>query len=154
MPAATPLPTPFGRFTAVVSEHQHLGVALRRLDEMCRAVEAGQLDLAPELQPVPLIGELQSELSQHFAGEEGDTHFGAIASECPSLLRRIADLKAQHVVMLEELTSLAENARDKAKLTALPAPARRLIEELRTHEHAETMLLQEFLLRDEGAGED
>lgn len=51
MSAADPLPSLFGRFTAVLKDHEHLAVTLGRLRHMCAALEQQPHTLSPELSP-------------------------------------------------------------------------------------------------------
>jgi hypothetical protein len=151
--ANTPLPSLFGRFTVVLQDHRDLGVTLRSLEKLCATLD--ETERAPPLEPaaLELIVELHAELSQHFTAEEGDAYFGAMARDRPGSAHRIAELKQQHAEMLAAVGSLRDLA-GQARWTELSSPARRFVAGLRAHEAAETRLLQEFFLRDEGVTED
>ncbi len=151
--ANTPLPSIFGRFTAILSDHADLRATLRRLEQLCATLE--ETERAPPLgrAPLELIAELQDELAQHFAAEEADAYYGTMAHDRPSSAHRITSLKQQHVEMLETL-GLLQHLAENGRLSELPPPARRFVAALRAHEGAETRLLQEFFLRDEGAPVD
>src|SRR5216110_1109001 len=85
MNAPSPLPSLFGRFTAIFQDHDHLGKTLRRLREMCSALESGQALLPPELAPDVLIAELRMDLETHFGAEESAEYFGVVVEEEPNL---------------------------------------------------------------------
>jgi len=51
MSETTSLPTLFGRFTAILSEHERFGVTLRRISAACPALESEHSAIAPDLQP-------------------------------------------------------------------------------------------------------
>lgn len=143
MTASNPLPTFFGRFTAVLSEHEALWTILRKLGEMAAALEAGQGPTV-ELEPARLVVELQLELSRHFASEEASGHYGTVARECPVLLPKIVELKADHGAMLAAAQGIALMATDEARHRELPLPVLQLIAALRTHELEENELLREY----------
>jgi hypothetical protein len=148
MTANTPLPTFFGRFTAVLSEHEQLGTTLRKLGEMSAALDAGQ-ELTAELEPTSLIAALQTELSKHFAAEEASGHFGTVASDCPGLLPKIVELKADHGAMLAATRDLAVIAADENRRHELVAPVLQLTRRLQAHEAEESELLREYLQQDQ-----
>jgi hypothetical protein len=147
-------PDLLGRFADNLSEHKRLGVTLRRLGDMCAALKSERPVLIPDLQPPLLTADFFVELSKHFQSEEGDAHFGAIVMERPSLLPKIARLKVEHVVLLEAASELRTIAAHSSRWTELVALTLRLVAELRTHEHAETELMQEFFLRDDGVAQE
>ena len=138
------LPTLFGRFTAVSGEHQRLSTTLGQLSEMCRALDKGNSELAPDSHPLDLLSGLYVTLERHFASEEAEGYFGAVAAERPALLLCIADLRAEHTAMLEATAALGVISTDPARWLELSAPTLRLIERLRAHEQAESALLQDF----------
>jgi hypothetical protein len=147
MAASHPLPTFFGRFTAVLSEHEHLSVTLRKLGELCAALESGR-PVAAELEPAALIADLRTELGNHFAAEEASGHFGTVARDCPILLPKIVELKADHSAMLETSRRLALIAADEARHPELAVPVQQLITRLQHHEREENALLREYFERD------
>jgi hypothetical protein len=100
------------------------------------------------------MADLVAELSEHFGSEEGDTHFGSITAEQPALLPVIAGLKTEHAALLAAARELCNLAAQRTRWPDLVAPARRFMAELSAHEHAETELLQEFVLRDDGTAQD
>lgn len=148
--ASKAYPSLFGRFTAVLSEHQQLGSMLRRLRESCSSIERGT-KLPPELEPAPLVDGLFEALSEHFAREESDSYFGTVRSEEPRLAPSISALEAEHACMLETLGVLRALSADKARWSELPVPTLQLIERLEQHERAETGLMCEFFSRDDVA---
>ena len=136
------LPTLFGRFSIISGQHQTLSTTLRQLREMCLALQAGSTELGPD--PRPLLAALQLNLERHFATEEADDYFGAVAQERPSLLPSIAGLRAEHTAMLEAIAALSALSAEESRWAELSTPTLRLIEQLRAHEHAESVLLQDF----------
>lgn len=135
------LPSLFGRFTAILRDHEHLGTTLKSLRAMCTALEAR--DAVPESARV--LAELHADLSGHFAAEEAESYFGTIAQESPSLAPRIDQLKDEHVNMLNALVGLASLAVDPMRTLELSVATRQLIAELERHERAESLLLGELL---------
>lgn len=144
----------FGRYTAILSEHQHLGQALRELDEMCVMLDAHDRGPPLEQEPVRLMAAFLEELSQHFAAEEADDYFGTMAREQPNLASAIAHLEAEHRAMLETLHGLVKAVADERNWPAVARAVRRVMVQLRAHEHRETQVMQGFMLRDEGTGAD
>jgi iron-sulfur cluster repair protein YtfE (RIC family) len=143
-----------GRFTAIAGDHQRLSVRLRRLHDLCAALESERPVIGPELDPTTLLAELSAALTRHFEIEEADAYFGAIVQERPSVLHTIAELKLEHAAMLHSLVELGLLAADDRRWKELGVPISRLIAQLKVHEHAENELLQELVLRDEGSGSD
>jgi hypothetical protein len=138
------MPSLFGRFTAVLKEHDHLGITLRELKALCSALEKGQPDLPRELEPRRLLAALSTELAGHFAAEESEAYFGTVVAEEPQLVVEIDALKMEHVSMLGAVDVLVELAADAGRWTGLPAPTRRLIAQLERHEGSESKLLRKF----------
>ena len=138
------LPTLFGRFTIVSGEHQRLSTTLRQLGEMCLALEAGNGEHSPDSHPLQLLAALHLTLRRHFATEEAEGYFGAVAGERPSLLPSIAGLRAQHTAMLQTTAELAAISADERRWAELSAPTLCLIERLQAHERAESLLLRDF----------
>ena len=153
--AETSVPrTRLRRFTAISGDHERLSVRLRRLHQLCTALESEKPEIGPELDPVTLLAELLAALTRHFAIEETDAYFGAIVSERPSVQHKIAELKLEHTAMLRVLVELGLIAEDDGRWKELAVPLLRLIAQLQAHEHNENELLQEFMLRDEGSSSD
>lgn len=141
MTAPAPLPSLFGRFTAILRDHEHLGTTLKSLRAMCSALEARE----PVPQSARLLGDLHADLSGHFAAEEAESYFGTIVQECPSLAPRIGQLKHEHVDMLRQLVALGSLAEDPTRAAELSFATRQLIAELERHERAESVLIGELL---------
>jgi len=134
----------FGRFSAILKDHDHLGKTLKRLRKMCATLEIGELQLSPELFPEPLFDELYADLSAHFASEESSEYFGTVMDEAPSLVPQIAALESEHRRLLRTVEQLVDFAQDRARWSALPIPTRDLVVELERHERAESTLLREL----------
>jgi hypothetical protein len=139
--SAAPLPSLFGRFTAILRDHDHLGTTLRELRRMCTALEDGRENEAPQLSPPQLIGQLRQELGEHFAAEERDDYFGTVVAEEPDLTPDIARLKWEHLAMLRAIDTLLDVASEPTRWRELSPPTRQLIAELERHERSESQLL-------------
>jgi hypothetical protein len=127
------MPSLFGRFTAILKDHDHLGITLRELKALCS-----------ELEPGRLLSALRTDLTQHFSAEEGEDYFGTVVAEDPQLEAEIDALKAEHATMLDAVGVLAELATDPARWTDLPGPTRLLVMQLERHEGSESKLLRSF----------
>jgi hypothetical protein len=144
MSSPQPLPSLFGRFTAIFQDHDSLGKTMRRLRFMCAALEPAREPLALELSPAALLSEFRAALAEHFAAEESEQYFGTVVDEAPDLGPQIDRLKAEHVMMLEAAKLLSDLARDQSRWAQLPAPTRELVAQLERHERAESTLLREL----------
>lgn len=144
MPSPQPLPSLFGRFTAVLQDHEHLATTLRRLRAMCAALDSGQAMLPSELVPEALLAQLHLDLSTHFRAEESSEYFGVVVEEAPGLESQIAALKWEHLTMLQTSARLREVAADRARWLYLSGPTRELVTELEGHERAEARLLRDL----------
>lgn len=139
------LPFLFGRFTAILQDHEHLGTTLKRLRAMCVALEAPNPNL-DALEPKRLLQDLQTDLSAHFGAEEADAYFGTIADEAPALATGIAQLKLEHTAMLAALSTLCRLASGSGNARELSLATRQLIAELERHERAESSLLRSLFV--------
>lgn len=138
-PAA--LPSIFGRFTAILKEHDHLGKTLVELRKMCDVVEAGQA-CSPELAPARLLEELRTDLSAHFSAEESPNYFGTVIEELPSLAPDVAALKWEHLAMLASVNRLLDLTSVPVQRRELCEGTRELIAQLEQHERAESVVLR------------
>ncbi|HEY6079276.1 MAG TPA: hypothetical protein VIW29_10760 [Polyangiaceae bacterium] len=138
------MPSLFGRFTAILKDHEHLGTTLRELKALCGALEAGQQERLPELQPQRLLMALKAGLSHHFGAEESEAYFGTVVTEDPALEPEIAALKAEHAAMLAAVELLLRLTEDPGRWLHLLAPTRALVLQLERHEGAESKLLRDF----------
>jgi len=143
MTAPANLPSLFGRFTAILQDHENLGTTLKQLRAMCLSLETLQF-LPATFAPRDLLEGLRADLSGHFAAEEADAYFGTIALEAPLLATRIGQLKNEHTAMLSAAASLCRVAADAGRAAELCEATRRLIAELEQHERAESLLLREL----------
>ena len=144
MTQAASLPDLFGRFTVVMREHRDLRHTVADLRRMCAALEDGLELKADSRSPPSLLGELQSDLSEHFAMEEAEAYFGTVVAEAPTLDARVAELKVEHVLMLHGVGVLCSIASDRSRWPELPRPTRELLSLIERHERAESQLLGEF----------
>jgi len=138
------LPSLFGRFTAILQEHAHLGKTLRVMRLMCAALEEGQTSLPLELTPKRLLGELRSDMAAHFGAEESADYFGTVLEEAPALAQQIAALKWEHMTMLRAVDVLYGVAQDRTRWAELPRPTRELVGQFERHERAESALLRQL----------
>lgn len=138
------MPSLFGRFTAILKDHDHLGITLRELKALCSALDDGRDELPRELEPGRLLSALQTDLAQHFSAEESEEYFGTVVAEDPQLRAEIDTLKAEHATMLDTVGALVEIAADPARWTDLCGPTRRLVMQLERHEGSESKLLRSF----------
>jgi hypothetical protein len=127
-----------------------LDTTLARLDELSRALGTG----ASHVDPVALLSELRVDLELYFAREEGDSYFGALVRERPSLSQDVSELRRTHATLLERLDALRTIAADPTRWPELRSPTLELRDALRIHEQQEGALLQELVLRDDGTGPD
>ncbi len=141
MTATGPLPSLFGRFTAILREHDHLRGTLGRLRVMCSELER---DANPgfETSPSCVLDELRTDLAAHFAAEEGRDYFGTVVDEAPQLALQVDELKFEHAAMLARVDELIVLAADARGWQSVPAPARALIAMLERHERSESVLLR------------
>lgn len=142
MSLARSMPSLFGRFTAILKDHEHLGSTVRGLKAFCFALEDGLSDLPPELEPRPLLAALRSDLRQHFGAEESEAYFGTVMAEAPELEVEIAALKSEHATMLGAVEVLVQLATDRERWAHLPGPTRLLVTQLERHEGSESKLLR------------
>jgi hypothetical protein len=138
------IPSLFGRFTAILRDHDHLGITLRELKALCFALEDGRTELPPELLPRRLLGALRSDLAEHFGAEESEAYFGTVAADDPSLEGEIDALKSEHTTMLRAVDVLVQVAADPQLWPQLPGPTRLLVQQLERHERSESRLLRSF----------
>lgn len=142
MSTAPPLPTLFGRFTAILKDHDHLSVTLRQLQKMCAALEAGHVPDDPS--PPLLFQELLADLSEHFAAEESPDYFGTVVEEAPALAPRIAALKWEHLGFLATVERLLRSAQRPDAWPGLLEPTKQLVFALGEHERLESALLRQL----------
>lgn len=143
MSSSRPLPSLFGRFTAISQQHDQLTNTLRLLRSMCTALEAGA---APPEGPAPelLLSDLSRHLNAHFAAEEGPAYFGAMRDEVPALCPDVDRLESEHRDMRRSIERLCAIAADHERWREVPVPTRELIGRLERHERAESQLLRSF----------
>jgi hypothetical protein len=147
MQEATTLFAPSGIGPA---ERGRLDATLEKLGDLYVALRAGRGDI----EPAALLAQWRDDLALHFALEEGDTYFGSFLRDSPSLSHGIAELRAEHSSLLAEVERVRPFATDRARWPELADKTLHLIELFRAHEHKETDLLQESVLRDDGVGAD
>lgn len=140
------LPSAFGRFTVILSQHDELGRTVRQLRDLCAAWQReDRTDPAYDLDPVALLASWQRDLRAHFQTEEGDAYFGLFVREHPALVSKIADLRAEHTAMLEEIAALVELAKDRDESAAFAKRTQAVIRRFTEHEKVESVLMQDYL---------
>ncbi len=142
MSQSNALPSLFGRFTAILKDHEHLAKTLRRLRLMCASLDNGHVLLPEDLDPRVLMTALCVDLAEHFRAEESPSYFGIVMSEAPALSRQVAGLKWEHLTMLRAAEVLRELGGDQTRWRELPSPTRELISLLERHERSESALLR------------
>jgi len=145
--ATTTLFAPSG---AGPAERGRLDVTLEKLGDLYLALQTGR----PDIDPSSLLSQWRVDLELHFAFEEADSYFGSYQRERPSLAHGIAELRADHSALLEQVDRVRSLAADHARWPELAVETAHLVERFRAHEHKEADLLQESVLRDDGVGAD
>ena len=132
------LPDLFGRATLVLSQH----ATLRDSVEALRRRREAQVDVSgpPSPELLAMAMDFASQLLTHFAVEERDEYFGALAKESPELLEPIADLKREHRDM-ERLVSELQAAATAQQFVARLSD---LLDRFGKHERREAALLENF----------
>lgn len=151
MPTSTP--SLFGRITAVQRDHSSLLEMVSTLRRLQRALLAGETERGADW--TRFIGELEeftAHLRTHFAAEETNGYFGTLVSDRPSLSGQVDRLRAEHAEMMEALVSIRPSAANDFDACALAIRLGQLLDSFEAHERRENLLIQEFLLRDEGVG--
>jgi hypothetical protein len=138
------MPSLFGRFTAILKEHERLGTTLRELRALCSALEDTRGDLPQQLEPRRLLTTLRADLARHFSAEESEGYFGTVLAEAPTLEAEITALKLEHATMLGAVDMLVQLAWDPGQWRHLPRPTRLLVLQLERHEGSESKLLRSF----------
>jgi hypothetical protein len=150
MEQATTLSTSFAGSGVAPAERGRLDATLVKLGDLFALLQAG----CDDADPATLLAQWRVDLELHFALEEADSNFGALLRERPSLAHVIAELRSEHSELLDEVDRVRPLANARARWPELASKTRELIERFRAHEHKETELLQESVLRDDGVGAD
>lgn len=145
---STATPTLFGRITAVQRDH----TALLEMVAKLRGLQATLigLDRDSPAQPLHLVQDFALLLYDHFAEEESDVYFGALVSERPSLAPRVENLRSDHERIVRTLASIPVKAAAGTAGRELSTLLGEVLDFLQAHERRENLLMQDFLLRDEG----
>jgi hypothetical protein len=145
-------PALFGRITAVQRDH----TALLEMVDRLRHLQAtlNELDQDPPAQPLHLIQDFALQLYAHFSTEESDAYFGALVAERPSLSSRVGNLRSDHELIVRTLASLPVRAAAGSTGRELSILLGNVLDFLQAHERRENLLMQDYLLRDEGVPGD
>lgn len=141
---AEPLPTGFGRFTAIQDDHRALGVVLGKLRRACAGLQEKDNGPAFRKDALDLLTALVPELKHHFAREEHEEYFGVVVAERPALITRVAELRAEHTAFLEVVGALAVAIERGDDGFGVAKAILAFIADLNSHERRETQLLGEF----------
>jgi hypothetical protein len=140
------LPTLFGRYSLVLSEHANLDLTFGRLKALVRCSR-----LVPHRRSSllsALMTDLRSNLERHFQAEESGEYFGALVGENPALAPRVTVLRHQHRAMLATLDGLRLLAFEPHAWRQLQEALDALANAFQTHERSESLLIQSFLADD------
>lgn len=132
------IPDLFGRATLVLSQHAMLRDSVDALRRRREALVDVSGPPSPELRAMAM--DFARQLLTHFAVEEREEYFGALAKESAELAEPIADLKREHRDMERLVSEL------QAAVTAQQFVARlsELLDRFGRHERAEAALLEKF----------
>jgi hypothetical protein len=101
-----------------------------------------------------LIREFTVRLGEHFSAEEADGYFGALISGRPSLLPRVERLRSEHAEIIRTLEDLPLLVAEAIMSVDLAPRLGNVLDLLQEHERRENLLMQAYLLRDEGVPGD
>jgi hypothetical protein len=149
---STAIPVLFGRITAVQRDHTVLLEMVERLRELQTTLNELVHDTPAE--PLYLVQDFAIQLYAHFSSEESEAYFGALVSERPSLGPRVDDLRSDHELIVRTLASLPVRAAAGATGRELSTLLGNVLDFLQAHERRENLLMQDYLLRDEGVPGD
>jgi Hemerythrin HHE cation binding domain len=131
--------------SSIAAEHERLRHTLEHIESVTQLADL-----------ILVLQELRAELSQHFDEEEGDDGLARIVGTSnPAQLTMLGRLFQQHETFLRTADDLTDRSRDllEGPKKAILREARRLVEDLRSHEAAETALLMDAVNTDIGAGD-
>jgi hypothetical protein len=141
-----PIPSLFGRVTAVLGEHADLYKGLKRLRRLSEGLAAGERSADAESRRA--VCDFLAELSSHFAKEETGDYFGLLVDERPALRSDVHALIAEHRAMAEAGVRIEAAFIDGMPATELAGDISRLLDTLERHERRENTLLQEYFSRE------
>lgn len=142
-----------GEIEALAGEHVRLETLLRQFEEQLSHTPGG----VERAQFTRLLDEVALHCRRHMEFEEQGGYFTGVLERMPGLSDAVAQLRAQHVTLLAELTDCIAAARQVSDITPLPEPLlerfRSWIEQLRTHELQENDLTQAAYYDDVGSAD-
>lgn len=150
MQSATP--SLFGRITAVQHDHRTLMSMLGRLRDYVVALK--KRDVETVVERLTLVEEFAEQLRAHFAAEEADGYFGALVSDRPSLRPHVEVLRADHDGLVVAVLEIVRVGTEGVSARDLAVKLGEFLESLQSHERRENLLVQDYLLKDEGAPGD
>ena len=146
-----PMPTLFGRATAIYGEHAELHGSVSELRACCVALKGGRT--TTELDMRSALEHFLRRLRRHFAREESDGYFGTVIASLPDRNVDIAWLQAEHGEIIETMLELIRMC-EYGDGQRLAGALERTIEAFEAHERRETELIQGFLQSDNAAAAD
>ena len=104
------------------------------------------------------LDHLETSLRQHFQGEEAGPIYRSLPDQHPRVAGKLAELEAEHPVMLEELQVILNKARELEtpeahELRELNGRTQLFIARIRRHEAAENELVLRTYWNDVGVGD-
>ncbi len=138
-----PLPDLFGRATLVLSQHATLRDSVAVLQKQREALIDESGPPSPEL--LTAVMDFARQLLAHFAVEEREEYFGALAEESPELLEPITELRCEH----REMESLVHELETATTTRRLVSCLGQLLDRFATHERREAALLEQFFCRED-----
>jgi hypothetical protein len=134
-------PVQFGRAT-VLERQTPAGKTLSQLRRACTLGLTGRN--VPAERYDDLLLKWQDDLSRLFSNEESEEYFGAIALAQTRLIPQIAELRADHAALLDELRRAREFMKMGHDSIQMARRALALTARFDAHERAESTLLQDF----------
>lgn len=148
-------------YEQVVQEHRELHEVMEELRKTFRELAATHEDHAKYGEKVPrlieALGEMQTQLTQHFATEEDGGYMAEVLKVAPRFGEHAKKLQRQHEEFLGTLAHLRRRVQefhpDKDRWTNIEEQFDRLLENLKVHEQQENDMLQEAYEEDVGAAD-
>jgi len=138
-----PMPTLFGRGTAVFKEHADLRPLVFRLKKHAADLAIGRQSDESEVESA--LAEFFNQLLAHFAAEEDEGYFGTFIEDHPTLSIKVERLLAEHEEMVDVIERLKMLSRRGGCSRDLGIGLTTLLERFEKHERDENSLMRTFL---------
>ncbi len=138
-----PMPTLFGRATAIFDAHKTLHKTVAQLYDLCARLMSGRQVAAAELHA--LVGVFSVQLREHFSSEEEDDYFGTLARSSAEAGELVAVLHVEHADMRDGLDELARLVEGRASSGELAECLNALLDQFNDHEKKESRAMQQYL---------